>query len=504
MGSSARGGCGNRRWLQAAFFAAFLAMFLTGCADRYFRDAGEPGRQAPRYGLADLPVNEYWTGIAFNGRKIGFSHFVITPLPGEADRFEIRSEAVLHLRFYTMDKKVTLRSYDLVDGGLRLRDFVYEYDMDGNRLMLTGAFENEVLKVVRLSRGTNSEEEIAVDGDLYPASSLCLYPLVKGLKVGNRYEYRIYDGETQSVETVHQEVQAYQRSDLFAGEAYRVQTRCHGQEVLTWLDEQGIPVLEKALGGVLVSSLESEGEARKYLLESALNRDDGLLKFSLIRIDPPLSNARSSTYSEMYLDGVPEDIVIPSDGRQECDRQECRVLCRIRAEMPRGLSAPPSADREEYLAPSPTVPITAEIRTLAGRITRGAPTEIEQVRLIISWMHDNISREPVDAFTALDVLSRRKAECQGHALLYAAFARSVGIPTRVANGIVYADDFQGFLYHSWNESLVQGRWIAVDPVLSQVPADATHVKFLEGEALSSLVPLVSMVGRIGIEIIEVR
>lgn len=490
--------------LRAALLGALLAVSLVGCADRYFRDAGDPDRPPPRYGLSGLPVSEYWTGIVFNGRKIGFSHFVVTPVAGEEDRFEIRSEAVLHVKFLMMEKNVTLRSRDLVDGDLRLHRFEYDYIMDGNRLRLTGSLEGDILKVVRASDGVSSVEELNAEGILYPASGIYLYPLLKGLEVGRRYEYRIYDGETQSIETVQQEIQAYQSSDFFAGEAYRMRTSFHGQEVSTWLDGRGLPVLERALGGVLVSGLEPEQEARKYLVESTLNRDESLLEFSLIRISPPLEDPDRIVYLEIFFDGVPRDITIPTDARQECEWSGGRLLCRIRAESSGGPLEPVSGEHSRYLRPSPTVVINDEIRAIADTFARGTSTQIEQVRRIVAWMRDNISREPVDAFTALDVLSRRKAECQGHALLYTAFARSLGIPTRVANGIVYAESLQGFLYHSWTESFVDGRWIAVDPTSGQLPADATHIKLLEGESLSSLVPLVSMIGRVGIEVVEAR
>ena len=40
------------------------------------------------------------------------------------------------------------------------------------------------------------------------------------------------------------------------------------------------------------------------------------------------------------------------------------------------------------------------------------------------------------------------------------------------SGLVYLDG-KGFLYHSWSESLLDGRWVAIDPTYGQVPADPT-------------------------------
>lgn len=107
-------------------------------------------------------------------------------------------------------------------------------------------------------------------------------------------------------------------------------------------------------------------------------------------------------------------------------------------------------------------------------------------------------------FSALDVLDTGRAECQGHAYLYAALARASGIPTRVANGLVYSAELGGFAYHAWNESLLDGEWSAVDPMFGQLQADATHLRLVDGENLADLAPLAGWIGTTKIEILEVR
>ena len=86
------------------------------------------------------------------------------------------------------------------------------------------------------------------------------------------------------------------------------------------------------------------------------------------------------------------------------------------------------------------------------------------------------------------------------ASLYTAFARALGIPTRVVNGLVYSERFQGFLYHAWAESFVDGRWQAVDPTFAQAQADATHIMVVEGESAADVLPLIEWVGKVRIRI----
>jgi len=122
--------------------------------------------------------------------------------------------------------------------------------------------------------------------------------------------------------------------------------------------------------------------------------------------------------------------------------------------------------------------------------------DIEKVKRLADWVYRNIEKIPEDVFSSLDVLMKQKAECQGHALLYTALARSAGVPTRVVNGIVYVPTYQGFLYHTWAESHAAGRWTPVDPTLGQVPADAAHVKLVEGESPSRLAPMAGLIGNL--------
>ena len=153
--------------------------------------------------------------------------------------------------------------------------------------------------------------------------------------------------------------------------------------------------------------------------------------------------------------------------------------------------------RAAYLRPSLTVESKdVRIRETAQSIVGTAEEPLIQISQLIQWIQGNIAKGPVDVFSALDVLTGRKAECQGHALLFTALARALGIPTRVINGLIYSEERGGFLYHSWVESYVGGMWIPVDPIFDTVAVDATHIKLLEGETAAECVPLIDMVGRL--------
>ena len=169
------------------------------------------------------------------------------------------------------------------------------------------------------------------------------------------------------------------------------------------------------------------------------------------------------------------------------------VVCRIDARADPAAGSVGNYLRATLAAPS----ADAEIAELARKLGVGAASDDERIATILSWIDSNIAKEAIDVFTAVDVLRGGRAECQGHAYLYAALARALGMPTRVVNGLVYSSGHGGFLYHTWNETLIAGRgWQPVDATFGQRRADATHVKLLEGESVAELAPLVSLVGRL--------
>lgn len=102
--------------------------------------------------------------------------------------------------------------------------------------------------------------------------------------------------------------------------------------------------------------------------------------------------------------------------------------------------------------------------------------------------------------SAREVLTVRVGDCNEHTALFTAFARSLGIPTKICGGIVYSQGY--FYYHAWTEVFLN-RWVSVDPLMNQFPADATHIRLVEGD-LDKQLPLLGLVGKLKIEVIAYR
>ena len=71
--------------------------------------------------------------------------------------------------------------------------------------------------------------------------------------------------------------------------------------------------------------------------------------------------------------------------------------------------------------------------------------------------------------SALDTFRNRTGDCTEHANLLAAVLRIAKIPSRVELGMVFAQDFGGWVGHAWNSAYVDGQWVHLDAAYPGIP-----------------------------------
>lgn len=482
---------------------------LCSCASRYFSPLPVPAEPSNMKNLGDLSYDEIWHGFVFNGEKVGFVHMKIEPLAGE-EHYKIYSDAHLQIRFLGMDKKITMRSEDVVKPDLVLVSFRYDQNMDGKILTLDGAVAEGNLTVTQRTEADVKITETKLTAPLYPAGVINLYPVMRGMEVGAAYKYAVYDSQTQSISDVSQSIVAFEESkELGIEPSFKVETRMLGHNVSSWINPRGETVFELGMGGVLITYRETEERAKRFLAEASMNKKDLIFDFSLIKTEKPLTCPKNAVFLKASVEGA-SGVLMPLKGpQQDFQKREIDgkslIIYMIHGAPPpeQGVSEAPLHVKDRYLYLLSSHHIESdhpEIRKAAEEAVEGATLPREKVERLVSWVSESVADTQEDSFSALEVLRTRRGECQAHTLLYAAMARAAGIPTRLAGGIVYMEGM-GFLYHAWAESYADG-WIAVDPTFSQVGVDATHIKLVEGHDWLSLLQLGRVVGQIKVKIID--
>ncbi|MCH5213217.1 MAG: transglutaminase domain-containing protein [Oscillospiraceae bacterium] len=120
------------------------------------------------------------------------------------------------------------------------------------------------------------------------------------------------------------------------------------------------------------------------------------------------------------------------------------------------------------------------ITAVAQSVTAGCETDYEKALALHDWVcsniyydTDNIGTSNHIPYTASEVLTTRRAVCEGYANLYAALCRAASIPCNTVNGYapeMETDDFTWYddsidydtPNHAWNEVHLDDRWVIVD------------------------------------------
>jgi transglutaminase-like putative cysteine protease len=142
-----------------------------------------------------------------------------------------------------------------------------------------------------------------------------------------------------------------------------------------------------------------------------------------------------------------------------------------------------------------------EILAAVRRIAGDDRDPVSVARKLVQWVFRNVEKKPVLSIpSAAEVLRSRAGDCNEHATLLSALLRATGLPSRLCIGVVYTRD--KFYYHAWTEAYL-GEWISMDATLNQMPADATHIKLVEGN-LDKQLEIAGLMGNLKIQILDQR
>jgi transglutaminase-like putative cysteine protease len=453
--------------------------------------------------LAHYGTSAHWKGVYYRGDKIGFSVGQTTPTD---DGYEIREDGRLQMTLLGASTAVRLSTLAVVDRTFALRRFEFSLDPGTGPTVVSGDIEGRQLHLrIRSSAG---EREETRELEEPPALSLNLPRalVARGMSEGETFEVDVFDPTTLRNAPMTVEVQAREivRAAGRPVPAFRVETRFAGVTTRSWITDVGEVVREESPTGLLVvretaeraQALAVPGQIQTDLLEAA-----ALVPSSPTRIDDPttvqLLRVRLSP-----LEGFDEADLRGAGQQAEGNVIEVHDALALEA-------GPREPGLERYLQPEPLIEsddpaIRAEAQRLVQTAADAPRARAEQ---LLRQVHAFLEKKPtVSLPSALEVLKTRVGDCNEHTTLYVAMARALGIPARIAVGLVYLRG--AFYYHAWAEVWLdegegRGLWLPVDPTLNQFPADATHVRLARG-GLDRQAAILGLVGQAQLAVLDVE
>ena len=475
-------------------------------------------------------------------RRVGWAR--VRQAPETLDQMEgARMDAEVHLQLNLLGRSTELDMEGSVWRARRQRraEIDFRVASGGAEFVLKGSILGDRLRAQIQSGGDSTPLDLRLpDNALFSTGFGTAFSFPR-LEPGEQTVVQTFDPMT--LRPTRSRVRAVSEETLdLAGErvrAVRLRVQTAGFETTAWIDDNGqvvraetplglhlrMATREQALaplgsepnvGGLLritavrptgerpfrgavelVASLRSQ-DGRPVVADSSMDRE----AFTLLTEAPAESDSTSGN--------GPPSLYIPADYRQ-------RVAGDGRIQLLAGdapaVSEPTSAQLSDYLGADPFI-ASAHPRIVArasailteARVPDGDSPAARRARAnaLHDWTYRAIDKVPVLSLpSALEILENRRGDCNEHTILYTALARSVGLPTRVAIGLVWSDELAGFYYHAWPEVWLGDAWLALDPTLGQRVADATHLKLLEG-GIERWPQLLPFLGNLEIELHSVK
>ena len=444
-----------------------------------------------RYG----PTAE-WRGLYYRGEKIGFT---VSQTVRTAAGFELREDGRLQMLLFGQDSAATLHTSAQVNERFALQSFEFSLDPGTGAIKVAGAVEGTgpyVLNIAITSAGGTRTERRELAEAPVMALNLSRVLASRGITPGASYQWTIFDPATLRNASVDVKVGRREVVRLANATvpAFRVDMTFQGLQTTSWVTDTGDVVKEESPLG-LVTIRETADRAQGMGIPGRVQAD--LLKMSAVVPEKPLriDDSRDVTRLRITLEGV--DLANPDlsgAGQSIADGSiEIEDAKTLRA----GVADPGIAN---YLNPEPLIESDApEIRAEAERAVRGVQGDRARVEQLTRYVNALLEKKPtVSLPSAREVLRTKVGDCNEHTALYVAMARALGIPARVAVGLVYVRGITGaFYYHAWPEVYIdegrgRGLWLPVDPTLNQFPADATHIRLARGglDKQAAILPLI--------------
>lgn len=435
--------------------------------------------------------DQSFLGVYFNNERIGYVKHKYAD--NDQGGIDLHQEAFLVLNILGEQHQVRLTGTAQLTSAYLLQKFSFQLKAPFYSSKVQGHVEGNKVRLEIFTGKEVIRDVITLKSPPYFSTNRRGYLLTESLKVGQKVKVPYFDPISLTAQNTIVQYKGKEKVLI----QRRVKSLHHfvesfsGVRVSSWINDKGEVVKEESPAGFVFIA---EPEFKATDVAAAGSEILSTVSVPVQGVLPDLNTVESLQFR----------LVLPEEGTFDLnkDRQQYadQILTVSREEIPPA-NALPCQGFDELLASSPYVQADnpAITETLA-EIIAPEDSAMHKVEKISTWLFDNLDKRPVigvpDALTTLNSL---KGDCNEHAALFAAMARNAGIPTRLAAGVTYHQE--AFYYHAWNEVCIGGQWLSLDTTKNQIPADISHLKFVEGE-IGEQVRIGALIGKLKIEVLQ--
>lgn len=440
----------------------------------------------------EVQLGTEWMGLYFRGEKVGLTRLTKAARAEGGYRFE--SYTTMRLLALHGDAPLELEVDADLDAGLTLEAFRFSVDAGPASLAGKGTVEGTTVTLRLTTGGQVTERQLELAQPPVLRSNLGPMLSRTALEPGTRFRYETFDPLTQRAQPVDVEVVGRETVRVLQREvdAIHVRQSVGGLTLDGWMNQRG-EMLRQELGLGLVAVRETEDEARWGVVQARAGRTAAdFIEATMVPAEWLPASLEHRPVLQLRLAGVELERFELDGGRQRLDGD---VLTVTREAVGAGLPLPVTDAPADSLEASALVQADhPAIQRAARRAIGDAADTLTAARRLLAFVHGHLEQKLVPGVpSALETLKARVGDCNEHSTLFAALARSVGVPTRVVVGLVYREGRFG--YHAWNEVQAADGWVTVDATWNQLPVSVGHLRFLRG-GLDKQVEILPVIGRL--------
>jgi hypothetical protein len=507
----------GRRWLAAGILVLWFVVLGAHVKREYFHAEGE--RIA--LGARTLAPGTHFYVVRMNGTAVGTATMRLRDTTGG---FVFDDNLLMDVPALDTLHRAAAMTRILLDSTLQLTSFAYRIDSKNGAYAIQGErTADSTLNILVEAGGQPQRSSIDNAGDLLLDAAVPMRMAAAGrLVVGSEHSARIFDPSSMSVRSVTVRVTAMDTmivaDSARMGEdgrwitqvydtvpVWKLEQEFSGISIVTWVDDDGLIVRAESPMGLALQRTTYEDARQDW---AAAQNDPSLaagygalIESTAIASSADLRGIETTDEFRVRLAGVDLEGFDLSGGRQTLQGDTLTIRRESESELQSaGYTLPWTGGGEAASELGPALLIQSDdpaIRAKAIEVTGGAKNPAEAARALERWIFRNVKKEIVPGVpSALQTLEAMRGDCNEHTVLYVAMARSIGLPARIAAGVVHVRG--RFYYHAWPEVWLNGAWIAADPTLGQYPADASHIRFVIG-GLAQQASLIKLIGSLRLE-----
>ncbi|MCW5213394.1 transglutaminase domain-containing protein, partial [Desulfobulbus sp. TB] len=426
------------RTLKFFIVCCWLALLVSLVQRDFFINALESDEQDI---LIQAKHQQYY-GVHLHNKRIGYVMEDIRPHANGEEGVRIRQQASLRLKVLNSVQPITMNLNATAGNGLQLRTFEFFFSSPFYKTTARGRVTGNTVHFTLDTGGATIKDSITLQGPpVLPLNQRGYLLSTMGAK-GDKLKIPFFDpfslAARSSVVTYNGQEKKLLNERIY--HLHHFTESYSGMKVNFWLDDQGKVIQQRSPAGFIFQA------EPKFKAMDIRDSGDELLSTVAVQYTgkPFQENAQSATYQLQFPQEAEVDL---NGGRQHFANSSSGRLVLKKEMFP-----PQPADdtltsgkrcvsngvgNDSWLAASRYVQaddpaIIAKAQEIIGQ----EDDPVRQVPLLVKWVYNNIEKRPVIGLPdALTTLKSGKGDCNEHAALFAALARSLNIPTTLTAGV---------------------------------------------------------------------